>query len=136
MIERVEVSAIVHATEDPEKVLEALSKLLGIEGGEVEVAEARGHHGNPILYLKMELKGKEARRAVERLLKLMDDFEYELLKRELGARSEGSKLYLRFDKQKAFGGEARLSSGSDVVRIVIVFKGKVDERKLDELRST
>jgi len=136
MIERLEVTTIVHATEDPEKVAEAIANLLGLEElDEIEVTEARGHHGNPILYLKLTLKGKKAREAFHNLMKMLDDFEFEILKRELGARSEGSKLYLRFDKQKAFMKEARLSSGSDVVRIVVVFKGKVDEEKLEEARK-
>jgi RNA binding exosome subunit len=126
MIERVEVTAIAHATEDPEKVLEAIANLLGLEDlGDVEATTVKGHHGNPITYLKLTLKGKKAKEAFENLINMMDDLEFELLLRSVEERSERSKLYLRFDKQRAYLGEARLSGGSDVVRFVVVFKGKV-----------
>ncbi len=137
MIERLEITAIAHATEDPEKVAEAIANLLGLEElPDIEVMEARGHHGNPILYLKLVIRGKEAKKAFENLMKMMDEFEFEILKRELDVRSEGSKLYLRFDKQRAFMGEARLSTGSDVIRIVAVFKGKVTEKSLEKARGS
>ncbi|UXD21842.1 hypothetical protein IPA_08695 [Ignicoccus pacificus DSM 13166] len=138
MIDRVEIYVHSHATEDPEKVLEAVANLLGLEElPEVEVFKVRGHHGNEILNMKMVLRGKEAKKAVEHIIKSMDDLEYEILKNELPWRSEGSKLYLRFNKQDAYGGKLRLSSGSDIIRVVIVFKGaKVSKELLDQIRES
>ncbi len=137
MIERVEVTATAHATEDLEKVGEAIANVLGIEDlEEIEVSEVKGHHGNPILYLRLVLKGKKAREAAENIIKKMDEFDFELIKRDLEQRSEGSKLYLRFDKQRAYLGELSLSSGSDVVRVVIVFKRKVTPELLEKLRAS
>ncbi len=137
MIERVEVTATSHATEDLEKVGEAIANVLGLEDLEdIEVTEVKGHHGNPILYLKLVLRGKKAKEAAKNILKKMDDFDFELLKRDLEQRAEGSKLYLRFDKQRAYLGELSMSSGSDVVRVVIVFKRKVTPELLEQLRAS
>ena len=137
MIDRLEVQVHVHATEDEEKVKEAVRKLLGLEELNFTELRARGHHGNPIVTLTATIRGKEAERAVRNLFSKMDDFEFELLKRELGIRSEKSKLYLRFDKQKAYLGKVEVSSGSDVIRLVIAFKGrKVSEELLEELRGS
>ncbi|ALU11501.1 hypothetical protein EYM_01690 [Ignicoccus islandicus DSM 13165] len=137
MIDRVEIQVHSHATEDVEKVKEAVRKLLGVEQIEFTELKARGHHGNPIITLIATLKGKEAERAVRNLLSKMDEFDFEIMVRELDIRSEKSKLYLRFDKQKAYLGKTEMSSGSDVIRVVIVFKGrKVSEDLLRELRGS
>ncbi len=136
MIDRVEVQVHAHATEDLEKVKEAVRRLLGVSELEFTELRARGHHGNPITTLIATLKGKEAERVAKKLLSDMDNFDFDILKRELEIRSEKSKLYLRFDKQKALLGKVEMSSGSDVIRVVVVFKGrKVSEDLLEELRG-
>ncbi|ABU81424.1 RNA-binding domain-containing protein [Ignicoccus hospitalis] len=137
MIERVEVTVIIHATEDPEKVMESVFNLLGLnkeDVDEVETLRSRGHHGNPITYVKMVIKGKKAQKALRNIISRMDELEYQILKREMDLRTEGSKLYLRFDKQRAYLNEVSLSTGSDVVRVVAVFKGRVDEGALEKFR--
>ncbi len=138
MIDRIEVRAYVHATEDPQKVLEAIAKAFGLEElPEIEETKTYGHHSNPITILHFELKGREAERAFKNLISAMDDLEFELLKHEVEQRSEGSKLFLRVDKQQAFKGKIRVSSSSDVIWMKIVFKGsKPSKEVLEEIRGS
>ena len=137
VIERIEVRAHVHATEDLEKVGEAIANVLGLEElPEIEVIKARGHHGNPILTLHLVVKGKEAQRAFENLINGLDDVEFQILKSELPRRSEKSKLYLRVDKQRAYLGKLTLSTSSDVIWIMVVFKGaRPSEELLERVRG-
>jgi len=53
-IEWIRVSAVVHSTEDREKVGEAISTLFPFEF-EIAVSKAKGHYGNPMEYLEVEL---------------------------------------------------------------------------------
>jgi RNA binding exosome subunit len=58
------------------------------------------------------------------------------LKKDIDSRIEKSKIYLRFDKQKAYLEECKLVDGDDVVRIVINFKiyvPKDKEKKVKEI---
>ena len=136
-VARVEVRAHVHATELEERVLQAIKNVLGSnELPDVKILKARGHHGNPINTIYLELKGKEAEQAVKNIFKKLSDTEFNLLMIDLEDRSEKSKLYLRFDKQDAYKGELHISEGSDVVRILIVFKGmSPSEELLKEIRK-
>ena len=136
---RIEARVISHATEDFDKVVSALAKTLGLKEDEIrknmEVVKAEGHHGNPITLIRIELKGKKADKVVRSIFQRMEDIEWEILKRGLEDRSEGAKLFLRFDKQEAYMGNLRLNSGSDVVRILITFDKKVSGEELEKMRE-
>ena len=85
----------------------------------------------------MELKGKKAKEVVNNILKNMPKTEFNIFLLDLDNLIEGSKLHLRFDKQEAYLGKLVFSRGSDVIRIVIVFKGvKPSERLLKEIRNS
>ena len=116
LIQSVEVSYFVHATEDGARVGRAVASLLGLETEPTsEVAE--GHFGNPILLAKVHLTGEEAESAVKAVFSKMTADAKETLKRGLAEHiDEHSALYLRLDKQKLLAGQVALSD-SDPVRV-------------------
>jgi len=117
----IEVRALSHATEDPEKVGIAIKNILPDEvRDEVQLNQERleGHFGNPITLLKARVNKKSTiRKLVETLHLRLPQEERELLLSDLEQRidKEGN-LYLRLDKQAAYRGEMRLGS-SDVIRL-------------------
>ncbi|MDA4124253.1 MAG: hypothetical protein OK438_02195 [Thaumarchaeota archaeon] len=117
-VQSVEVSYLLHATEDPARVSAAVTWLLSREG-RPETEELEGHFGNKIVRVRFHLTGEEATAAVSKLASSMP----ERLKAELSDRlgemvDEHSALFIRLDKQKLVSGI--LAEGSlDPVRIKV-----------------
>ncbi|MDW8045141.1 MAG: RNA-binding domain-containing protein [Nitrososphaerota archaeon] len=125
-ISSIEISFIVHATEDEEKVLESIVKRLSIPREIFKVRRMEGHFGNPIQFYHARLTGNEADRFAERLFPSLDDIDKDLMRIELKKYiDEHGNLYLRIDKQTFFDekGKLRLSQ-EDAVRIKLKFKEK------------
>lgn len=117
----IEVRAITHATEDPEKVTAAIKHILSEEVlGEVQLSQEQleGYFGNPIILIKARVSRKPSiRKLVETLFTKLPPQERELLLSNLERRiDEEGSLYIRLDKQAAYLGEMRLG-GSDAVRL-------------------
>jgi len=55
--------------------------------------------------------------------------------KDIDLRIEKNKLYLRFDKQKAYLGECKLMDGDDVVRVVVNFKVFVSKNKEEKVKE-
>jgi len=122
IIDRLEVETHAHATEDLGKVIQALNNLVGQVT--YETIQVQGHYGNPITVVKaaMEKTSSECLDAVvKRLLSMLSDADRQLLLLSLDERMDGDKLYLRFNKQSAYRGLARLDDGGDVIKVVIHF---------------
>ncbi|AEH06914.1 RNA-binding domain-containing protein [Methanothermococcus okinawensis] len=142
-INNITISSISHATEDEDKVLEAmiyfLPESIDEEDLEIETLNSEGCFGNPIFIHKITIdKNKIAKEVFNHIVKLIksDERNINKLKKDIDLRLEKSKIYLRFDKQKAYLGECKLIDGDDVVRIVINFKiymPKNKEQKVKEL---
>ncbi len=117
-IQSVELSYLLHATEDPEKVRTAVAGLLSAVV-HAETEEMEGHFGNKIARVRYHLTGSEAGTAVANLAALMPA----PMKAEVSARlremiDEHSALFLRLDKQRLVLGI--LEEGSlDPVRIKV-----------------
>lgn len=118
-IEWIRVSAVVHATEDREKVGEAIATLFPFEF-EIAVSRATGHYGNPIEYLEVELKN---RREIElfwkNLMKLLGEQRDFLLNSLEDRIDRENTLHIRIDKQKAYLGEVELKDGDDTIAIKV-----------------
>lgn len=116
-----------HATEDPEKVLAAVRNLLPVELEEAVIfkkTRLTGHHGNPIVFFEAKLVDKQALPDVLRKIgSCLTSLDREQLESDLRLHLEKRDLYLRFDKQFAFRGEARFSR-DDPVRFKVHFKNK------------
>jgi RNA binding exosome subunit len=113
----VDLRAFSYATEDVKRVEAALRTLLP-EEFPVERAESAGHHGDRIVVLSARVENADDLRHVLDRLAAADDFERVL--DELDDRVDGNcSLFLRLDKQAAFGGDVRLGDG-------ITFRAKVE----------
>ena len=117
-LQSMDVSYLVHATEDVDKVNDAVTRLLEIEGSP-ELEEMSGHFGNPIMKAAFHLHGEEAARSFGALRAKLPPEVRSRIVNEIGQLiDEHSSLFLRFDKQRLVKGE--LAEGtSDVVRIKV-----------------
>lgn len=102
------IRAYVHATEDPKRVLAALNNIVR---GPYVIKTVRGHYGNQIQIIELNLSEFEALDALKSILAKLDDVEFTLLLSGI----EESKLYAKFDKQKAVQGVLKISQGDDVI---------------------
>ncbi|MEY7849753.1 RNA-binding protein [Natrarchaeobius sp. A-rgal3] len=119
----VDLRTFCYATEDEKRVEEALRTFLPDRDGEdepfpIERVESEGHYGDRILVLSTRVENADDVRYV--LSRLADLKDFETLTDELDERvTENTELFLRLDKQAAFGGDVRLGEG-------ITFRGKVE----------
>jgi RNA binding exosome subunit len=133
----IDVRVFAHATEDPEKVLMAVCNLLPEELGEDLVfkkTRLTGHHGNPIVFFEAKLVDEHALPGVLRKIgSSLTSLDKEQLESELRLHLEKRDLYLRFDKQFAFKGEAKFSS-DDPIRFKVHFKNKSHDEIIEFCR--
>lgn len=121
-IQSVEVTYIVHATEDPRKVEMALGELLGNQNKAV-AEPLEGHFGNEILRVRLHLTGDEAGKAFESLVSRLPQGVRSEVLADLSSRlDEHSALFLRFDKQSLVSGSLALGS-ADSVRVKVKPRG-------------
>ncbi len=127
---RCEINLIVHATEDENKILDKLFGVLKIDENTVSVTKRSisGHFGNPIEYYIISIK-RNVMSILERIISNLDSVDKIELTEHLDDYLEGSKLYLRLDKQAICTGEIRLSS-IDAIRLL--FRG-VKREKIKKL---
>ncbi len=122
-VNSISARVIAHATEDEDKVLEALSNVLGgvteEDDVEVETFYAEGHHGNPITIFQVRLTRKaHIERVLEHWRKHLPEEEKRRVWEEVERRvDDHGNFYIRFDKQSAYLGELRVSDTDDVVRV-------------------
>lgn len=103
-----------HATEDEDKVRQALALLAG--EARPKRMGAEGHFKNPIVVLEVDLKRAGAEGFWERVRAARD------AALQLGAEAERrvddrGTLFARFDKQGAFQGEVALTQGDDAIHV-------------------
>ena len=131
----VDIRFFVHATEDPNKVIEAVRRLLPTKHIDEIVfkgSNLKGHYGNPITLFETRIKKREIVRAVvETLSSGLGELDKEALLREINSHIEKGSLYIRLDKQAAFQGEFKLCS-ADPVRMRIRFR----KQKLEDIIKT
>ncbi|WP_297523279.1 RNA-binding protein [Thermococcus sp.] len=124
----VRLTAFVQATESEERVLEAMSTFVPEEIPDedvlLDVEEARGFFGNPIKVVNVEIKRSRAVRAFLRHLReLLSERDREYLLEHLDEKvDEEGTFYVRFNKQRAYLGEAEVDEGPDVIQVRIKVK--------------
>ena len=127
----VDIRFFAHATEDLDKVVEAVHNVLPsehVEDVEFKRSNVEGHYGNPITFFETKIKDKETIKAlVENLSSSLSSLDKEELGRDIDRCVEKGSLYLRLDKQVAFKGKIKLVT-SDPIRIRIRFrKSKIED---------
>jgi RNA binding exosome subunit len=124
----VRVSTIAHATEDVEKVIQALKQAFSQELSEqsVEKRALKGHFGNQITTLAVNLRGRLAESLLSNLWGKLSPLEHEQLLEELNNRvDEEGRFYFRLDKQECFRGGLRLRD-QDPIKVQFSFRGVSD----------
>ena len=115
-IQSIEVSYIVHATEDSQTLAKAVSTLLSVDAL-AEEEQMEGHFGNAITRVRYHLTGEDAAAALGSIAAQLPALMKERLKREMVELvDEHSVLYLRLDKQCLVVGTLEEGT-SDPVRI-------------------
>ena len=114
-----------HATEDLDKVMEAVQNVLPsdhIEDVTFKRSNLEGHYGNPITFFDARIKDKETVRAlVENISANLSSWDKEALDRTMNRCVEKGSLFIRLDKQAALKGKIKFAT-SDPIRIRIRFK--------------
>ncbi|MGC9152841.1 MAG: RNA-binding domain-containing protein [Vulcanisaeta sp.] len=124
IVEHVELSTHVHATESELKVVKALLNLVPPElrdNVKVQSNEGQGHFGNDIKTVKVQFRGDESLHVVKYILTSIDQLDREIILVSIGSRFEDGRLYLRFNKQLAYNGVVRLDDGDDVIKVIVKF---------------
>ena len=117
-VERITVSAIVHSTEDKEKVGEAISTLFPFEF-EILVSEAKGHYGNPIKFLEVPIEDRrKIREFWNHFIEKLEDRDL-LLNLIEEIVDEFGTLHIRVDKQKAYLGKLEIAYGGDCIAVKV-----------------
>ena len=112
----VDISVIIHATEDKNKVLESLSTILCVHPNKFRHTESIGHWGNRILLITGRLESTEANKLIQKILDSLNSMEREQLSNSFHSFiDEKGNLYLRLDKQRVCQKRISLSE-SDSVR--------------------
>ena len=121
----VDVRFCAHATEDLDKVIEAVQSILPNEHLEdiiFERSSLEGHYGNPITFFETRIKKKKVVKAlVEKLAANLSVLDKDELDNTIHRCVEKGSLYIRLDKQAAFRGKTKLVT-SDPIRIRIRFR--------------
>ena len=124
-VEYVAIRLYAHATEDENKVLEAVKNLFPGEYAEeitFKETKLRGHHGNPIILFETRVtKKKIVRSLIERIVSNLKPIDKEELARKIDLHLQDGDLYIRLDKQRAYRGEIAFSN-VDPIWIKIRFR--------------
>lgn len=121
MIDRISFRAFVAATEDEDRVREALAVFVPLD--RISAVTAEGHFGNEIKILEAAVRKKEAAAFFQILREQLSAEDRERLRLETPDRLEGeSHFHLRLDKQAAYKGMVRLTNSKDSLDITILIK--------------
>ena len=128
----IDIRFSVHATEDLDKVIDAVQQVLPadhIDDIVLKKKALRGHYGNPIALFDTRIKKKAVVEAlVDKLFSSLNEQDKEGLLREIDQHVEEGSLYIRLDKQAAFQGEMKLCS-ADPIRVRIRFR----KRRIEDI---
>ena len=117
-VRSLEVTYLLHATEDPERVSSAVAEMIAA-GAPAQVDDLRGHYGNSISRVRIHLTGDDAQIAFDRIKSRLGGEQKTELLGNLGRYlDEHGALFLRFDKQGLVRGKLSLESG-DPVRVKV-----------------
>ncbi len=109
----IDIRAFAHATEDINRVLNAVRNILPTEHLDAiafKTSNLSGHHGNPITLIETRIKDKNIADAVLRKLSIgLSVLDKEILNNEIMQHMEKGNLYLRLDKQSAYLNEFKLA---------------------------
>ncbi len=134
----IDIRVFAHATEDADKVLNAVRNTLPtalIDTVVFKKANLTGHHGNPIILFETRIKEKNVAQGVlEKLSSSLSILDKELLSNEIKQHLEKGNLYIRLDKQSAYLNEIKFCQ-TDPIHLRIHFKKHSPEEVIDICRK-
>jgi hypothetical protein len=111
-VREVEISTFSHATEDEDRVENAITNLLPEENRDLWLTRKtlKGYHGDPITIVTGKIRTKKGATGVlRRVVQALSSLDQQRILDELEERlDEGGNLYIRLDKQNAYLGKVRL----------------------------
>lgn len=134
-IEHISLSAVVHSTENEEKVKTAIKNFLGFDC-EYSLNTLKGHYGNELTYVEIDVPKKQLKSLWKEIIEILnrqEDFTYDFSNR----LDDHNILHLRIDKQKAFLGEKVLLTSGDalVLKIKVVTYPARRDKIINELKD-
>jgi len=126
-----QVSAIVHATEDLEKVMFALNSICSEDllQPRIEKKVLKGHFGNEITTLTLSMRGRSAESFFATLWSKLSRTDRSTLVDELGNRfDKDDRLHLRLDKQECFRQIVRIRD-QDAIKVQVSIRDVLDPTK-------
>jgi RNA-binding protein len=121
------ISAIVHATEDVDRVLQALSRVFPERSlpSRVETQKLHGHYGNDIRTVDLSIRGAPARIFLEHLWQSLPSFDRTSILDALDKHIDSNGgLHLRLDKEDVFRGILRMKE-QDPIKIRLSFRRRI-----------
>jgi RNA binding exosome subunit len=130
----IDIRVFAHATDNTAKV-EAATKNLFPENLTESLIFAQttlsGHHSNPIIMLTAKLTDRKLLpSALEKLGAGLSALDKEQLNEEIKLHLEKGNLYLRFDKQAAYLGQAKFTQ-NDPIHVKVHFKDKTADEVIE-----
>ena len=131
-ITQLDLEVNLHATEDLERVVNYLVRLL-TDKAPIVIEVLYGHYGNPIYRVASSIRdGDLAMSIIKSICSSMINRDY--LLRTIGNRVDDSgNVFLRLDKQEFVRGRIVLSDGDDVIRVKIRVTGVDAMRFINEV---
>jgi RNA binding exosome subunit len=115
-IQSVEISYLVHSTEDKKKLSRGVEEMLKMDVP-WRTEELEGHYGNKIVRVSYRVTGESASSFFANLVSSLPEEAKKELSRDLERMmDEHSALYLRLDKQSLISGRLALG-GADPIRL-------------------
>jgi hypothetical protein len=112
-----EASLVLHATEDEDKVLQSVEKVLSIPSRLFLGTHMEGHYKNRIIVMKALIPSQVASKLAVQIISMLNSVDRDELRRNINRYSdEKGNLYLRLDKQLLCQGKVGLST-SDSLRL-------------------
>lgn len=128
-VESVEISFLVHATEDRDRLLHTIRSIIpnqNVEDLEFIIDEMRGYYGNPISKVKTVIRNRSI--AFELVIDIANRLGFDdktILRSDIRQYVDDSgTLYIRLDKQAIFKGDFILDI-SDPIRMKIKLSNKI-----------
>jgi hypothetical protein len=115
VIHRVTFRAFAAATEDEERIKEALAIFVPLDS--IFVTPVEGYFGNPMKILEVLLRKREGLSFFQMLKEQLPKEELQRLRREVPERISGTEFHMRLDKQAAYKGIVRLTDSKDAIAI-------------------
>ncbi|MGC9152906.1 MAG: RNA-binding domain-containing protein [Vulcanisaeta sp.] len=115
---QLEVETIIHATEDLDKIVDSLIRLL-TENAPIIVEVLYGHYGNPIYKVYSFIGDKELVRNVISVICSSFINKESLLSTITNRIDASGNIFIRFDKQEFVKGRLVIVDGDDVIRLRI-----------------